>query len=543
VGDNALNVSQDAAGSLGQQPGEKIAAGTAIVEIALVLVLFFVAHGDLPPDVNEGHYLGKAKHYWNPDWCPQDHFLNSADAHLVFYWSLGWLTKWLSLGSVAWIGRLLTWTLLAIGWCRLARALMPKAGVGLLTAACYLMLLDRAHLAGEWVVGGVEAKGIAYGFLLLAMEALVRNRWQVTWVWLGMATAFHVLVGGWAMVATGCAWLLAPPDRMSFKRMLPFMLVGASLGLPSLLSALWLSSSAAAEDVAAANHIYVYERLSHHLLVTSFAMRRILLYSTVLVSWLVLMKLDKQSWEGPYRRLMNLVMGAMLISAIGVLITLLLPQPSDRAASLLRFYWFRLADALLPVGFVFTVLRVIQQWAVAKPRFAAYAISLLIAAASFYVASDYLQRSVDARPAADRQSLPRARAGMEKTLRIYQDWVCVCRWIRKETPADAIFVTPRRQQTFKWYAHRAEVVCWKDVPQDASGLVQWYERTQDLYSGKVVPTGFASMSHEQLLALGEKYQASYIVRPRFSNVAHLPLKRIYPLPNQRSYYEVYELSR
>ena len=50
------------------------------------------------------------------------------------------------------------------------------------------------------------------------------------------------------------------------------------------------------------------------------------------------------------------------------------------------------------------------------------------------------------------------------------------------------------------------------------------------------------MSWEQLLALREKYQARYIVRPRFSAVRRLPLKRVYPLPNQRSYYEVYELS-
>jgi hypothetical protein len=63
-----------------------------------------------------------------------------------------------------------------------------------------------------------------------------------------------------------------------------------------------------------------------------------------------------------------------------------------------------------------------------------------------------------------------------------------------------------------------------------------------LFAGQVIPTGFASMNRQQLLALRKKYQARYIVRPRFSSVTRLPLKRIYPLPNQRSYYEVYELS-
>ena len=542
MSDNALNVPGEFRESLDEQPALRSLPVRGVLEVLLILTLFFVAHGDLPPDVNEGHYLGKAKHYWNPAWCPEDHFLNSADAHVVFYWTIGWLTKWLSLGSVAWIGRLLTWTLLAVGWYRLTRALVPKAGIGLLTAACYLLLLERAHLAGEWVVGGVEAKGFAYGFLLLAMEALVRNRWRIAWLLLGLATAFHVLVGGWAVVAAGFAWLVAPSDRESLKRMAPFIILGGCLGLPSLLPALLLTSGAAAGDVAAANNIYVYQRLPHHLLVTAFSTQRLFCHLTALVSWVALLKLDKQPWEGPYRRLMNLVMGAILISAVGLLLTLLLPQPSESAASLLRFYWFRLADALLPVGLIFTVVRVIRQWSVATPRLAAYAVSLAIAGVSLYMAADYLQRRVDPRPAADRQSLPRARAGMEKTLQIYRDWVNVCRWIRKETPPDAIFVTPRRQQTFKWYAHRGEVVCWKDVPQDALGLVQWYQRSQDLFSGQVIPTGFASMSWEQLLALREKYHARYIVRPRFSTVRRLPLKRVYPLPKQRSYYEVYELS-
>ena len=50
-------------------------------EIALIFALFFI-HGAAPvPEVNEPHYLAKAKHYWNPDWCSRDFFLQSADAH------------------------------------------------------------------------------------------------------------------------------------------------------------------------------------------------------------------------------------------------------------------------------------------------------------------------------------------------------------------------------------------------------------------------------------------------------------------------------
>ena len=67
------------------------------------------------PHVNETHYLTKAKHYWDPAYCPGDLFLDSADAHLPFYWTVGWLTKWLSLPAAAWVGRIAAWLLLAVG--------------------------------------------------------------------------------------------------------------------------------------------------------------------------------------------------------------------------------------------------------------------------------------------------------------------------------------------------------------------------------------------------------------------------------------------
>ena len=75
MSDNALNVPEEFRESLDEQSARSL-PGRGVLEVLLILALFFVTHGDLPPDVNEGHYLGKAKHYWNPAWCPEDHFLN-----------------------------------------------------------------------------------------------------------------------------------------------------------------------------------------------------------------------------------------------------------------------------------------------------------------------------------------------------------------------------------------------------------------------------------------------------------------------------------
>ena len=52
------------------------------------------------PDVNEPNYLGKAIHFWNPAWAPNDFFLDTADTHWVFYFTFGWLSRWLAADGV-----------------------------------------------------------------------------------------------------------------------------------------------------------------------------------------------------------------------------------------------------------------------------------------------------------------------------------------------------------------------------------------------------------------------------------------------------------
>ena len=56
-------------------------------EVFWIFLIFFLFAGSPPPDVGESHYLVKAKHYWDPAWCAGDLFLESRDAHGLFYWT------------------------------------------------------------------------------------------------------------------------------------------------------------------------------------------------------------------------------------------------------------------------------------------------------------------------------------------------------------------------------------------------------------------------------------------------------------------------
>src|SRR5688500_10463735 len=113
-----------------------------LAELGLIFVIFFVTGGAPAPHVNETHYLTKAKHYWDASYCPGDFFLDSADPHLVFYWTFGWLTRLAPLAVVAWIGRVVAWALLAMAWERLSRAVTDAPWASVLSAALWVTLTE-----------------------------------------------------------------------------------------------------------------------------------------------------------------------------------------------------------------------------------------------------------------------------------------------------------------------------------------------------------------------------------------------------------------
>ena len=143
-------------------------------QVLLIFGLIFLQAEWSTPQLNEAHYLAKARHYWQTDWCSGDLFLESADAHLVFYWSIGWLTLFLPMSTVAWIGRIASWLLIAAGLQRMGNRIFTNSpGFTVAASGLFFLLLNRFDLAGEWIIGGFEAKLIAYGCAFFAIAQLL----------------------------------------------------------------------------------------------------------------------------------------------------------------------------------------------------------------------------------------------------------------------------------------------------------------------------------------------------------------------------------
>ncbi|TWT82606.1 hypothetical protein CA13_40690 [Planctomycetes bacterium CA13] len=515
----------------------------AFVNVILLVALFFIYAGDAPPMVNEAHYLVKAKNFWQPDWCANDAFAASGKAHTTFYVLFGWPTLFLSLETTTWIGRIVGWILIAMGLDRLTRRLIkvPWAPIGV--AVVWIAAVEYANLAGEWVIGGVEAKVPAYGFVLLAIADIVDRRWNRVWVLLGIASALHVLSGGWSVIAASFAWWLTErnqPNRQAFFTR--YLFAGGAIALLGIVPAVWLTLGVSPADSAMSAKIYTYYRLSHHLLPTGLNLIWYLRHGLLVVAAVAFTQLARnQRDDMRWNRLGGFAYGAIAIAVVGLLLGFLPMIDRDLAAKLLRYYWFRLSDAVVPLWFSLLVIRAICELDAKKKEWKFASFVLLVATVLFgYSSWNSIRLPVP--PSASNRLLGwDADAPVAVQQKVYRDWLTVCQWVRTTTDPDAVFLTPRHQQTFKWYAERAEVANWKDVPQDAKSLKEWYTRIRDIYPQRL-GTIRVTLQYDALIEYRKKYGVDLIVVDRRVVGQHFPLVRYYPTGEEvNDTYAVYEL--
>jgi hypothetical protein len=494
-----------------------------LLEILLIVLVFFCLAGDPPPNVNEAHYLCRLKHYWTPQWAAGDLFLESQDTQIVFIWLFGWVTRWLSLAATAWVGRAIVWTLLAWAWQRLSWRMTPRRLASVLSAALFVTFNEQLHLAGEWVVGGVEAKCFAYAFVLLALADVVDRRWNRAWLLLGVATAFHPLVGGWSGIVCAAIWFFNDRSTVAFRAMIPSLLGGAVLSLPGIVPAIMLTWNEPPELVAQANEIYVFDRLPHHLapltLPKAELVRRALGHAALLAAFIVLTIVNRASKRRtPMRRVGQFAWGALAIAAVGFAIELIFWNDRLIAAKLLRYYWFRLTDFALPLAAALYLVAAINDGLADRRRWAPWLLAAAMLAAAWNIAHATIARVLNPVPPADQK------------IRDYDLWVEACEWAAKNTPKGALFLTPRLNLTFKWLAGRPEVANRKDLPQDARSMVEWNRRIREIYyaviEGELQPLdSLGVLGSERVRELATKYHADYVIMDR-GQLLSLPVAHI-----------------
>ncbi len=439
------------------------------------------------PGVNEPHYLTKSLHAWDAAWCAGDFFLESSNAHLVFYRTVGVLTLVASFATSALIGRVLAYGLLALAWQRLCTQLANDRWSGCISGAIFLLLASIGNFSGEWLIGGVEAKVFAYGFVFSGLASILRaNFWQAG-LMLGAGVAMHPLVGLWAVVAMSMAvtWRLVSDclqsgwnQAFTSARQFAFrqdVLLAVALFAGLSAFGVWpaLKSVLSADPKLSfqANYIQVFYRLPHHLDPMKFKTAAYIGYAILGgLAWLLnRLVRDRAPGGRPLEFLSKTIVCSGIIAATGVLIGLGPRPPAEMPyyelrMNLLKFYPFRMFDIALPLlvsiqlAMLLSERRLLSVMLPAKSRTAIIVVCFGVAL-WLNAGRGSIDRMTDAQRA---------------------DWVDLCFWVTENTPRDSLILTPKESRSFKWFAQRPEYVAFKDCPQDAAGIVEWNNRLKFL---------------------------------------------------------------
>lgn len=466
---------------------------TAIVFIFLCLRLLL--DGNMSGLVwNEVDVLPLAKQFVDHNWIPNDWYLNSeTNYRALFQVIFGWLIVHLGFLPTSIIGRLFCYALVAWGIVLLGQKLGLSLSYLLLAtiAVTYQGDLQRA-IAGEWFVGGLEAKAVAYGLILLAIALMLERKYVLMTLLLGLATSFHVLVGGWAFLTTLGWFCLRPKERLlSLGQkgwLLPIIFLIASAGaIPGSLQQ--LLSSPPSGNISP-SFIYVFLRLAHHL--NPFAWHpilwlRLIIYVAILTLCLVALKknADLKGWKAEDQARFELA-EFTLISLIpfiaGVAISFV-----DHQGTWLQYYPFRFGDMMLPLTTSLLFACYLEtRFSTQKLKFRLWLVGCL--SCILFVQIAFFTQQAIAVPA-----FPSEQQDVDSQWKLMSDW------IRDHTAQDAIIIShPWKLANFTWMTQRATIAKLKLFPQTKGAIVEYYERLNDLSGGALAKIYFGDEKLDQI---------------------------------------------
>lgn len=502
---------------------------------------FSLLHAPIP-GVNEPHYLTKSLHSWDSTWCAGDFFLESSNAHLVFYRTVGLLTLVFSFPVSAFIGRVMAYLLLAVAWQKLCKELSGDRWTGCFAAAVFLLISSSGNFSGEWLVGGVEAKVFSYGFVLAGIGTLLSGaRWQAGLL-LGAGVAMHPLVGLWSVIAmvmaaalilagqqiresggeviTALRRFIRQPDVIA--AMVLFLTVSSAGVVPALSSVLSADPTLSFQ----ANYIQVFYRLPHHLDPMRFKAAAYVGYFLLAMLACLLHRFLRS--DGPDGAALKFLTKTVLCSGIIALTGVLIgwgPRPPvdmpyyEFRMNLLKFYPFRLFDVALPILVSIQISMLLSSRRLLSVMLPSKLRPLMVAGC--FATALFLN--------AGRGSIDRMTDAQR------EDWTSACCWIGENTPEGSLILTPKESRSFKWLAERAEYVAFKDCPQDAAGIVEWNNRLKFLRKWGEDNWNGSSYSATVTQQLHELTGVDYLVTKRWG-----PFDA--PVVYQNNTYRIYQIN-
>ena len=395
-------------------------------------------------------------------------------------------------------------------------------------------------VANEWYVGGLEAKAVSYALIFPAIALMLHSRYICMSALLGLAASFHVLAGGYAGIVVG-AYLLLYKKRefVKGKRLILATLAYLLCAVFAILAVVNQLFSSVPSASLNPSFIYVFIRLPHHLNPAAWPSKwwiSLVFYLSISVISLFLIqqasaKVNKLEGSTESQKsqvsatscseLFKLAMIGMIPFFAGLLVA-----PFDRTGAYLQYYPFRFGDIFLPFStcilFAAALQSTVARW---RPygrfpkRFTCFALTGLIV---LFLAFETKELKKNVKATLNFPHLPAEKMELYK-------WISSNTW-----PAEKFITPPSSLEEFSWVSERSTVVNLKLFPQTKAGIIEWYDRLNDISGGtgrwaetalsaegsvfgtvsEILVDSYQQLDTAQVEALLKKYQARYWVTPQ-----------------------------
>lgn len=498
-----------------------------LIVISFLCLVTLLALSYLHPTLlpNEVVYLVKSKIIHEPDLLKEDWTFRSSDSPHSFFFSLTLSPLWIFLDSyihVAQASRVLLWTLVIYSIVKICNTLSYNRAAVFMGLFLFV-IYGQGFAAGEWILRGAEQKVVAYAFVFLSLNSLLKNQTILAGVYSGIAFCFHILVGGWSGMAVGITLILLY-RREVFDPLLKYAVGAIPFVLPMTL---WIISEDTATQIHEVNisrhELLVLFRNPHHLDPFHFMGMGPAIFF-ILISCLLCAGVltDKTSSRQKFIFVYLLVVSAFFLGG-------LLFRTFEYYKPLIA-YPFRVADVMLPLFFCITASHYSIQYLyrlLSKRNFSGIVAIAIVLVATTVALSNYTKVF----GSRFSKAMDGYQAWHDSGKRGKTDFQEMTNWIKANTEKDTIFAVNPCRLNFWILSDRAMIVNFKSAPSD-SRFYEWYKRLSDLNGGKApskfgwqacheITMNFGEMRETQLMYLvdqyGMDYYLTYIERKEFES--------------------------
>lgn len=452
----------------------------------------FLFVGKPVPYSNEYSYLLRLRKVYDPNFLAGDiTFSTPTNEYWLFDHIFGLLTFFFSIQTIGWIGRIACWSILLFALMKLGKRW--QIPVWMISVSIFLWLYAGQSIIGdEWMFGGFEAKCAAYICLIFALNRFCDAKDISAAILLGLAFAFHPVIGLWGIAAAVPAFLFC---RRKIRQTLKVSIIA---GIFSLIGVIPLLQMRAESVEPTTQNLKYFQLVKFPFHFDPFAWSRSeILLLCFLMAFCILIHTQIKTAEPPEFLLAFLaILGVFFASGIVLRIF--------NQYELLKYTPTRLFVVFIPLFFFYYLSKAYHENLLQKP--------LQIAVLSPII----LLSLWDKIPL---RGVEQAKSTFNIWRQPPDDTADAFVWLKNNSPKNTMIIAPPWRSDFWYLSERAEVVNnGKPVIAD---IGEWQTRLDSLV-GKAEPENgirekkeleefYSKINKETIDSLADKYQAEYFV--------------------------------